>query len=173
MLAPDPLHGHVAEGQIEFASEPRGAKGGQLLAQSKDLLFDFRRSFQRVTMRSAAVFFQTAGTVLLIAPPPLTDRKPASSEQPCGGFNTAFFDRLDQAKPMVVSVFHLTHQVEVTDGSSHSGVILLAASSPALPLAGLLSPSSASRSNTSTSPGGNDVPFQFHCKARLASAGTT
>jgi len=105
MLAPDPLHGHVAEGQIEFASEPRGAKGGQLLAQSKDLLFDFRRSFQRVTMRSAAVFFQTAGTVLLIAPPPLTDRKPASSEQPCGGFNTAFFDRLDQAKPMVVSVF--------------------------------------------------------------------
>src|SRR5258708_32309642 len=58
---------------------------------------------------------------------------------------------------MVVGVFHLTHQIEITNGGSHNATILSAARWPALPPAGQLTPIAASHSNTSTTLGGYDV----------------
>src|SRR5258707_9327143 len=114
-----------------------------------------------MTMRSAAVFLQTRGTVLLIAPPPLADGQGTSGKEPGRGFDTTLFDRLDQPQTMVVGVFHLTHEIEIADRSRHGAAILLAARRPALPPAGRQSLFAASDSYTSTPTGGNDVPFQF------------
>ena len=68
------------------------------------------------------------------------------------------------AQPMVVSVSHLTHQIEIAGGSGHSATILVlvATRRPALPPAGRPSPYASSGSNTLVPPGGNDVPLQFH-----------
>ncbi len=70
------------------------------------------------------------------------------------------------AQPMVVSVSHLTHQIEIAGGSGHSATILVlvATRRPALPAAGRPSPYASSGSNTLIPPGGNDVPLQFHLK---------
>jgi len=63
---------------------------------------------------------------------------------------------------MVVSVFHLTHQIEITSGVGHGAPILLAARRLALPPAGRPAPTVSSRSNTSASPEGYDVTGLFH-----------
>ena len=68
---------------------------------------------------------------------------------------------------MVVGVFHLTHQIKITDGSSHDAANLLAACRPALPPAGRQVPTASSRSNTSTLLGGYDVSRLFQATTRL------
>ena len=60
---------------------------------------------------------------------------------------------------MVVSVSHLTNQIEV--GGGHGGQILPVARRPALPPAGRQLPAASSRSSTTTSPGGYDVSRLF------------
>src|SRR5712692_5100009 len=113
-------------------------------------------------MASARKFEQAGRAVLLEATEPFADGRHSGGEQACGGFDAALFSALDQTKPMVVGILHLTHQIEITGGSSHSATILAAARRPALPPAGRLSPNASSRSNTSTSPGGYDVSRLFH-----------
>jgi hypothetical protein len=114
---------------------------------------------------------QTGGALSLIAPPPLAHGGCAGDEEPRGGLEATLFDALHQPQAMVVGVLHLTHQIEITSGSSHDAAILPAARSPALPPAGWPSPTASSRSDTSISPGGNDVPFQFHNYAGLDCGG--
>jgi hypothetical protein len=97
-------------------------------------------------------FLIPSPTVLLTAPPPLADRQRAGGKKPRGGFDAALADRFHQAQAMVVGVLHFTHEIEITGESSHGS-----------PPAGRPSPCASSDSHTSTPPGGNDVPFQFHC----------
>ncbi len=51
--APDAFHSAMTEGKIELADETASPEGGQLLAQSDDLLFDDRGGFARLPMGSA------------------------------------------------------------------------------------------------------------------------
>jgi len=76
--------------------------------------------------------------------------------------NPALLGAFHESQAMVVGVFHLTHQIEITNGGSHDAVILPVARRPALPPAGRPSPSASFRSNTSTSLGGYDVSRLSH-----------
>ena len=75
-----------------------------------------------------------------------------------GGFNAPPFGALHQTQAMVVSVFHFTHQIKVTSGSSHDEAILPAAR-PSL--------SASSGSHISTPPEGYDVSRLFHSQSLL------
>src|SRR5437899_5696823 len=97
-----------------------------------------------------------------MAAQPFADRGHGGGKQPCSGFDAALLGALDQPQSMVVGVFHLTHQIEIADGSSHDAAILPAARCPALPPAGQLTPTASSHSNTSISLGGYDVSRLFH-----------
>ncbi len=66
---------------------------------------------------------------------------------------------------MLVGVFHLTHQIEITSGNDHDATILPVAIRPALPPAGRPSLTASSRSYTSTSLEGYDVTGLFHLRA--------
>src|SRR2546427_12964138 len=112
-------------------------------------------------MRGAGDFEQAAGAKLLIAAEPLANRGHGGDEQARGGLDAALAGRFDKAKAMVVSVFHLTHQIKVTSGSGHSAGSLLLARRPALPPAGRRSPSASSGSHTSIPLGGYDVSRIF------------
>ena len=87
VFAPDALHGHVRKGQIEFAPQPRRSEGGQFFSQRYDLLFERCSRFERMAMRSAAMFLQAGRTVLLVPPPPLTDGQRAGGKEPRGGLD--------------------------------------------------------------------------------------
>src|SRR2546428_3180848 len=91
-------------------------------------------------------------------------------KQLCRGFDAALLGALAQPESMVVGVFHLTHQIEIADGSSHDAAILPAARCPALPPAGQLTPTASSHSNTSISPGGYDVSRLFQSCGAVALA---
>ena len=162
LFAPDSLHGHMADRQVEFAFQPCRTEGGQLPAQGDHLAFHLRGSFLRMVVRSTAVFLQSRQTLLLIAAPPLAHRERAGGKESHRGLDAALLGTFHQSQTVVVGVFHFTHQIEITGGSSHDAAILTAARRPALPPARRSSLSLSSHSNTSTSPGGNDVPFQFH-----------
>ena len=56
LLVPDPFQGAVADGQIEFANEAAGAKGGVRLAQLNQRGFQRGWSFQRLAMRGPGTF---------------------------------------------------------------------------------------------------------------------
>ena len=112
-------------------------------------------------MRSPREFEQAAGAVLLIAAQPLANGRHGGGEQARGGLDAALAGRFDKAKAMVVSVFHLTHQIEVTSGRGHGAGSLLPALRPALPPAGRPSPSASSHSHTSIPLGGYDVSRLF------------
>src|SRR2546422_11663358 len=99
-------------------------------------------------MTSAGKCDQAGRAVLLKAPQPFADGKHGSNEESRGGLDAALFGALDEPQTMVVSVFHLTHQIEITDGSKHDAAILLAAGRPALPPAGWPSPTASSDSHT-------------------------
>src|SRR5260370_88426 len=167
VFPPDPLYGHVAKWEVELALKPGGTEGWQFLAERQNLLLDFDSGLQRMAMWSAALFSQSRGAQLLIAPPPFADGQRAGGKKACRRLDAAFPDGLHQTKAMVVGVLHLTHQIEVTRGSSHGATILVAARRPALPPAGRPALSASAGSRISTPPGGNDVPFQFHDPLRL------
>jgi hypothetical protein len=50
VCVPDAFQGAMAERQLELADETTRAEGGELLAQSGDLLLDFRRSLAGLMM---------------------------------------------------------------------------------------------------------------------------
>ena len=115
-----------------------------------------------------AVLDQPGKALLLVAAQPLADSANRGGKQAHGRLDAALAGRFDQPKSMVERVFHLTHEIEVTD---HGGGILPAARRPAPPpSAGRLipeqapepSPSASSDSGTSTPPGGYDVSRLFH-----------
>jgi hypothetical protein len=81
VFAPDALYGHVREGQVEFARQPRRSESGQPAAQRYDLLFDLWSGFERMA-GSATVFLQTGKTMLLITSPPLTNGQRAGGKEP-------------------------------------------------------------------------------------------
>src|SRR5207245_190690 len=66
----------------------------------------------------------------------------------------------------VYGISHFTDQLEVA-GGGHGSPILVALRGATLPPVAPRSPSFASRSNTSTSPGGYDVSRLFHRRAFL------
>jgi len=119
-------------------------------------------------MTSAGKCDQAGRAMLLKAAQPFADGRHGGSEEPRGGLDAALFGALDEPQTVVISVFHLTHQIEITDGSKHSAAILLADGRPALPPAGRPSPTASSRSNTSTPLGGYDVSRLFQICAALA-----
>ena len=63
----------------------------------------------------------------MIAPPPLADRQRTGGKEPRGGLDAALVNGFRQAKAMVVGVFHFTHEIEITGGSTHDATILVAA----------------------------------------------
>jgi hypothetical protein len=162
VLAPDALESAMADGQIEFADQAARAEGGQRFAKLDKLRCGGRRSFLRLVMTSAGKCDQAGRAMLLEASQPFADGGHGGSEESRGGLDAALFGALDQPQPMVVRVFHLTHQIEITGGSSHDATILTAARRPALPPAGRPSPTASSRSNTSTPLRGYDVNRLFH-----------
>src|SRR5437879_10998133 len=162
MLAPDAFQGAVANGQIELADETARTKVLKGFAQLDELRFQRRRSLVVLMMSGAGVFEQAGRAVLLEAAQPLTDRGHGGGKEPRGGLDAALFGALDQTQTMVVCVFHLTHQIEITGESSHGATILAFARRPALPPAGRPSPTASSDSHTSTSLGGYDVTGLFH-----------
>src|SRR5437899_4414551 len=105
-----------------------------------------------------------------MAAQPFADRGHGGGKQPCSGFDAALLGALDQPQSMVVCVFHLTHQIEITGESSHGATILAFARRPALPPAGRPSPTASSDSHTSTSLGGYDVTGLFHVRTSLDAA---
>src|SRR6266852_3075014 len=157
----------VADGQIEFTDETACAESGKRVSQGDELLLQRGRRFAGLPMRGAGDFQQAAGTLLLRAAEPLANRGHGGGEQPRGGLDAALAGRFDQAKAMVISVFHLTYQIEVTSGSGHGAGSLLLARRPALPPAGRLSPSASSGSHTSIPLGGYDVSRLFQGPGRL------
>ena len=163
MLAPDAIERIVADAQIEFADQAVGAEGWQSFAKLEHLSFNMGRSLVGLTVPCPALLAQAGRAVLLEAAQPFANRGHGGGEQPCGGLDADPLGALHQPQAMVVGVFHLTHQIEITGGRSHDLPILLVARRPAHPPAGRPSPSASSRLNTSTSPGGYDVTglFQF------------
>jgi hypothetical protein len=87
VLAPDALDGHVRNGEIELSLQTGGSKGGQLLAQSQDLLLDLGRGFVRAMPMSTAVFPQPRKPVLLITTQPLPHRGHRRGEGASGWFD--------------------------------------------------------------------------------------
>src|ERR1700723_3511998 len=85
---------------------------------------------------SAGKWQQRGRAVLLKASQPFADGWYGGGEESRSGLDTALFGALDQPQTMVIGVFHLTHQIEITGGSSHQAAILLAAGRPALPQPG-------------------------------------
>src|SRR6266566_4660637 len=157
----------MADGQIEFADEPAGTESRKSFAELDELRFGGRRSFLRLMMTSAGECEQAGRAALLKAPQPFADGGHGGSEESRSGLDATLFGALDQPQTMVVGVFHLTHQIKITDGSSHDAANLLAACRPALPPAGRQVPTASSRSNTSTLLGGYDVSRLFHLEQIL------
>src|SRR5258708_319170 len=87
-------------------------------------------------MASARKRDQAGRAALLKAAQPLADRGHGGSEKACSRFNPALLGAFHEPQTMVVGVFHLTHQIEITSGSSHDAAILPAARRPALPQPG-------------------------------------
>jgi hypothetical protein len=87
VFAPDALDGHVRNSEIELPFQTGGSEGGQLLAQSQDLLFDLGRGFVWAMVMSAAVFAQSGRSVLLIATQPFPHRWHRGGESSGGRFD--------------------------------------------------------------------------------------
>jgi len=67
-------------------------------------------------MPGAGAFDQAARTLVLIAAEPLANR--GRGGQARGGLDATLAGRFDNAKAMVVCVFHLKHQIEITSGAA-------------------------------------------------------
>src|SRR5229473_1332004 len=106
------------------------------------------------------MFAQAGGSLLLKTAEPFADRGHRGREKTGGGLDADLTSGLYEPEPMVIGVFHLTHQVEVASGGHTRS---LSARCPALPPAGQPSPAASSDSHTSIPPGGYDVCrlFQF------------
>jgi hypothetical protein len=131
--APDAFHGGVADGEIELAFQAARSEGGKYCAELDELSFDGGRGLVRLVEAGTGVLDQPGRTVLLETAEPLADRGHGGGEEPGGGFDALLLGALDQSKAMVVRVFHVTHQIEITSGGSHGARILRAPRRPAPP----------------------------------------
>jgi hypothetical protein len=75
------------------------------VAQRYDLLFDLWSGFERMAIGSAAGFLQAGRIVLLITSPPLTNAQRAGGEEPRGGLDAAFPDRLHRSQTTMARRF--------------------------------------------------------------------
>src|SRR5688500_5928417 len=73
----------------------------------------FRGGLVRAVMRSAALFEQPAGSLLLVAPQPLAHRSHGGLKHQGGGLDDMLAGIRHQTQPMVISVLHLADQIEV------------------------------------------------------------
>jgi len=105
------------------------------------------------------MFEQAGGSLLLKTAEPFADRGHRGREKTGGGLDADLTSGLYEPEPMVIGVFHLTHQVEVASGGHTRS---LSARCPALPPAGQPFPAASSDSHTSIPPGGYDVCRLFH-----------
>ena len=131
--APDAFHSGVAHGEIELAFQAARSEGGKYFAELNELSFDGGRGFMRLVEAGTGMLDQPGWTVLLEAAEPLADRGHGGGEEPGGGFDAAPLGALDKPKAMVVRVFHVTHQIEITSGGNHGARILRAPRRPAPP----------------------------------------
>jgi hypothetical protein len=167
MFPPDAFQYAMRDGQVELANEPPRAEGVQRFAKFDELRLGRGRCFLCLVVTSARKRDQPGRAALLKAAQPLADRGHGGSEKPRSWFNPALLGAFHEPQTMVVGVFHLTHQIEITNGGSHNATILSAARWPALPPAGQLTPIAASHSNTSTSLGGYDVSRLSHSSIKF------
>ena len=108
----------MTDGQSELADyQAARAEGGQRFAKLDESRFRGRRSFQRLVATCMAKCDRAGRVVLLEAPQPFADGRHGGGEESRGGLATTLLGVLDQPQTMVVSVFHLTHQIEITRGS--------------------------------------------------------
>jgi hypothetical protein len=84
------------------------------------------RSFVRLVNAGTGKLDQAGRTVLLETAEPLADSGNGGGEELRGGFDAALFGAFDESKTMVVRVFHVTHQIEITSGGNHGARILRA-----------------------------------------------
>lgn len=120
---------------------------GQSFAKLKQLSFDVRRSLAGLLLTRTGLLAQAARAVLLEAAQPFPNRGHGGGEQPCGRLNADALGALHQPQAMVVDVFHLPHQIEITSGVGQGVAILLATGRSALPPAGRPSPALLSLSH--------------------------
>ncbi len=73
ILAPDPFHRGVTDGQIELANQAASSEGGKEFAQLKELGFDGGRSLVRLVRTGTGVLDQPGRAVLLETAEPLAD----------------------------------------------------------------------------------------------------
>src|SRR5690349_11694723 len=124
MLAPDAFQGVMTDTQIELADQSACSEGGQGFAEFHELCLDGGGSFVRLPMTGARLFAQAGRAVLLIAAQPLADGGDRGTEKPRGGLDAALLEALHEPQPMVIGVFHLTHQIEIFRIAKHSAAIL-------------------------------------------------
>jgi hypothetical protein len=116
-LAPDALESAMTDGQTELADQAARAEGGQRFAKLDELRFRGRRSFLRLVATRTVKSDRAGRVVLLEAPQPFADGRQGGGEESRGGLAATLLGALDQPQTMVVGVFHLTHQIEITSGS--------------------------------------------------------
>ena len=133
VLAPDAFHGGMTHRQIELANQAARSEGGQGFAQLHKLGLDGERSFVRLLMAGPGVLEQARRAVLLETAEPLADGGHGGGEEARRGFDAALLGALRQSQAMVVSVSHLTHEIEIASRGDHGGRILRAPRRPAPP----------------------------------------
>ena|SRR5689334_8094074 len=196
VLAPDAFQSVMTDAQVELANESPCTESGQGFAEFHELGLHGGRSLVRLPVTGARSFDQAGRAVLLEAAQPFAYGGDGRGKEPRGGFDTALSGAFHQTQPMVISVFHLTHQIKIATGSGHGAAILPAGHCPAAvekPLRGKVkdrlfhsawkslrdshfptaatttnpAPPCVSRSRTSTPPGGYDVTGLFQSDNRV------
>ncbi len=72
-------------------------------------------------MAGTGVLDQPGRAVLLETAEPLADGRHGCGEEPRRGFDAALLGALYQSQTMVVSVSHLTHEIEIASRGGHGG----------------------------------------------------
>ena len=124
----------MADGQIELAFQAASSEGGKNFAELDELGFDGGRSFVRLVKAGTEMLEQAGRAVLLETAEPFADGGNGGGEEPRRCLDAALLSAFDKPKAMVVRVFHITHQIEITSGGNHGARILRAPRRPAPPL---------------------------------------
>lgn len=119
-------------------------------------------------MRRTREFAEALQALLLEAAQPFAGGGDGGPKQAGGGFDAALPRGLNQTQAMIIGVAHFTNQDEI--GSGHGGHCSRAPWPPGLVGAVRPARSSASHSNTSTSPEGYDVGRLYQKVLSLALA---
>ena len=134
----------------------------------------------RLVIAVTGVLEQPGRAVLLETAEPLADGGDGGGEEPRSGLDAALFGAFDKSKTMVVTVFDVTHQIEIA-GGGHAPILTVARGPAPPPSAGPRTPnpntnptpSPASDSYTSIPLGGYDDPFLCQELANMADLAIT